>query len=237
MSSAIPSIFFESSKLTPDDERIPQMTAYIEALLTENTIHNLTGITNLDQIWKRHILEAIMLERFIPAEKPLIDVGSGGGIPGIPLAIMRPDLHITLLEATGKKAAFLTRVTEQLNLNNLTVENRRAEDAGQLFFLREQFDFATCKALGALPEILELCIPLLKVGGHFLAIKGKRAQAEMQQAQQALTTLNAQFLSNQPLIPSDPTSESRVLDIIKKETTPDKYPRRSGMPKKRPIGN
>ncbi len=231
-----PNSFLQASDLSLQDERLKIMSNYLNLLLTENKTHNLTAITDIEEVWNRHILEAIMLERFIKNDSSIIDVGSGGGLPGIPLAIMRPDLTVTLLEATQKKADFLQRTAEQLNLNQLTIVNLRAEDAGQATHLREQFDYATCRALGSLPEILELCLPLIKTKGHFLTIKGQKAEQEIEPSRKALALLHAKLIHCHPLIPSDPNNESVLLDIEKQQATPTKYPRRSGMPKKRPLG-
>ena len=163
--------------------------------------------------------------------KQVIDVGSGGGLPGIPLAVARPDVRFTLLEATGKKAEFLARVTAELGLSNVEVLRERAETVGQDHRRwRERFDAVMARAVGPLPVLLELTVPLARVGGVVLAIKGERAGEEIEAAKAALHALHA------AVIDTIRTPTGTIVVIEKRRPTPRLYPRLPGEPKRRPLG-
>jgi len=158
----------------------------------------------------------------------LVDVGSGGGMPGLPLKIARPELRVTLLEADRRKAAFLTRAAAHLGLD-VKVVAERAEIAGR-GQLREAFDIATCRALAPLPVLVELCLPLVRVGGRLLAMKG-----EVEDASRAIAALGG---GDQTVIPAPSPARRRGVIVVvpKLSPTPSRYPRRPGVPSKSPIG-
>jgi 16S rRNA (guanine527-N7)-methyltransferase len=156
-----------------DPGDLEKLGRYLALLLDANTRFNLTAITEPVQAWTRHILDSLTLVPFLDSfeAKSVIDIGSGGGLPGIPLAIALPDVKFTLVEATGKKAAFLADVSKQLGLSNAHVLQERAEVIGQDHQnYREKFDVVIARAVGRLPVLLELTVPLSKVGGHVLAM-------------------------------------------------------------------
>lgn len=160
--------------------------------------------------------------------RTLIDVGSGGGMPGLPLKIARPDLQVTLLEADRRKAAFLVRAAAELELD-VEVVAERAETMGR-GPLREHFDLAVCRALAPLPVLVELCLPLVRVGGRLLAMK-----AQVERADAAVSALGGGHLSVLPA-PTAARERGVVLAVPKIGPTPDRYPRRPGLPSKRPLG-
>jgi 16S rRNA (guanine527-N7)-methyltransferase len=169
----------------------------------------------------------VLLEHLGDAHS-LVDVGSGGGMPGMPLKIARPELRVTLLEADRRKAAFLTQAAAHLGLD-LEVVAERAEIAGR-GHLREAFDLATCRALAPMPVLAELCLPLVRVGGRLLAMKG-----EVEDAARAIAALGG---GEQTVIPAPSAARRRGVIVVvpKLSPTPSRYPRRPGVPSKRPIG-
>ena len=161
---------------------------YLARLLAMNERMNLTSITDAPSAWERHALDALSLLPHladVPAGGRLVDVGSGGGIPGIPLAIVRPDLHITLIEATQKKAWFLSAVSEQLRLTNVIARAERAEKLA-VGPLAGQFDVVTARAVARLATLVPLVVPFARVGGRLLLIKGQRVDEELAEAKRVL---------------------------------------------------
>lgn len=208
-----------------------QLTAYLARLLETNRAFNLTTVTDPDEAWTRHILDSLSLVpalAHLGAGARLVDVGSGGGLPGLPIAIARPDLSVTLVEATGKKARFLEETARALGLAHVAVACDRAEAFGH-GDRRGSFDVATSRALSQLSVLLELTIPLLKVGGHSLAIKGARAEEEIAQAARALALLHAEVED------TSRTSTGAIVRIVKRAATPARFPRRPGEPKRTPL--
>ncbi len=215
-----------------EDADAPRLQRYLELLLEANTKFNLTAIKDPLEAWTKHIQDSLSLVPFIATAeaKNLIDVGSGGGLPGLPLAIVLPQLQVTLLEATGKKAAFLAEVALQLQLSNVTVVCDRAETVGQDHQrFREQFDVVTSRAVGRLAVLLELTVPLAREGGHVLAIKGEQAATEVAECKQVLHMLHSHCVD---LVP---TGTGTVVVIQKQRKTARLYPRLPGEPKRRPL--
>lgn len=217
---------------------LQRLGLYLAMLLDANTRFNLTAITDPEQAWTRHMLDSLtLLPCIVSADQPesaakqIIDVGSGGGLPGIPLAIALPQGRFVLLEATGKKARFLESVVRRLELTNVQVVTDRAESIGQdREHHREQYDFVTARAVGRLPMLLELTVPLARVGGFVLAMKGQQAQEEVAQAKAALHLLHAH------VVDSIATPTGTIVIIQKQRPTPKLYPRRPGEPKRDPLG-
>jgi 16S rRNA (guanine527-N7)-methyltransferase len=218
---------------------VEKLGAYLAMLLEANEKFNLTAITEPEQAWRRHILDALTLVPVLAALEPpdpaaplkAIDVGTGGGVPGIPLAICMPHVHFTLLDATGKKCEFLRQVARELELSNVTVVQGRAETLGQDHKVhREKYDAAIARAVGALAILCELCLPLVHVGGVFAAIKGAKADEELAAAGKALSELGGEH--DQTI----DTPTGRIVLIAKASRTPRTYPRRDGEPTRVPIG-
>lgn len=222
---------------------LDQLRRYLDLLLETNEQFNLTSITDRDEAWMKHIFDSLTLMPFVQAaiesrmglggRAPLVmDVGSGGGLPGIPLAIVQPAARFTLLEATGKKARFLERVRDELGLNNLEVVNQRAEQAGQDHKRhREQYDLVVSRAVGHLRILLELTVPFARVGGVVAVIKGAKAADEVAAAKQALHLLHSS------VVESITTATGTIVAIAKQRKTPRVYPRAPGEPKRRPLGS
>jgi 16S rRNA (guanine527-N7)-methyltransferase len=208
-----------------------QLAAYLARLLETNRTFNLTAITDPEEAWTKHILDSLTLLadlEALPQGSAVVDVGSGGGLPAIPLAIARPSLRFTLVEATGKKARFLTETARDLGLDHVTVVNERIEHFGQ-GAMRETFAAATSRALSRLPVLLELTLPLLAVGGTSLAIKGAQAQAEVDEAARALALLGGEVQGLRR------TETGIIVQVRKIAPTPRRYPRKPGEPKRAPL--
>lgn len=213
-----------------DVERLGQ---YLALMLDANKTTNLTAITDPGQAWVRHVQDSLTLLPLLAELSDgarVIDVGSGGGCPGIPLAICMPHLQFALLEATGKKAAFLERVVEQLSLANVTVLTGRAETfAAFKSPHREAYDAAVARAVGPLSVVAELTVPFAKMGGQVLLIKGQKADEELDASTGALQTLKVVHAGTVE------TATGRIVVLEKRVATPRTYPRRDGEPKRVPL--
>ncbi len=217
-------------ELEPRDPEL--LRAYLQALLEANERFNLTAITEPLEMWTRHVQDSLTLVPFLVSAgaAKVIDVGSGGGLPGLPLAIVLPAVQFTLLESTGKKAAFLEETARALGLANVRVLNDRAETAGQDHHThRAAYDAVVSRAVGKLNVLAELTIPFAKEGGHVLAIKGAQAPEEVEEAKQALYKLHSS------VVDLHKTPTGTVVVIEKARTTPRSYPRLPGEPKRKPL--
>lgn len=216
------------------DQQETQLQWFYDYLIEANRHINLTRITALDDFLHRHLLDSLTLAPFLPAGAKLADIGSGAGFPALPLAIVRPDIQVIAVESVGKKCAFIRECAEKLHLSSLTVLNQRSESLGQDPEFREQFDMVTARAVAALPGLLELCLPLVKVGGAFLSMKGLSYETELAAAKNALKTLGGE-LKEIKTFTHPSLIGSRLLIIKKVQPTPAKYPRGVGLPVKTPL--
>ncbi len=176
--------------------------------------------------------DCLVLVDHLGDARTVVDVGSGGGLPGLPLKLARPDLQVTLIEADGRKAAFLVRACAELGLRDVTVLDRRAEDAGRDGRYREAFDVAVARAVAPLPVLVELCLPLVRVGGRLLAQKTE--SEDVHAAARAIELLGGA----PPTVlrsPSAARGSGTIVIVEKTRPTPDAYPRRAGVPARRPL--
>lgn len=221
--------------LTTDQQRAFEQ--YAELLTDWNERVNLTAITEPLAIEMRHFLDslAVLKAVHLPPGTRVIDVGTGAGFPGLPLRIVCPTLHMTLLEATGKKTVFLQKTVESLALSNVEVVNLRAEEAGQLALYREQYDLVLARAVARMPVLAEYLLPLCKVGGRCVALKGESAAAEVHAAEHALRLLGGR-LSQLVKVELPHVTETHYLVVLEKvSATPPHYPRKPGTPAKKPL--
>ena len=217
---------------------LDRLASYLALLLETNERMNLTAVRDVDEAWLRLIVDSLTpLPGLDDLDEggTLIDVGSGGGMPGIPLAIARPDLRVTLLEATGKKARFLESACRELALENVDVVPQRAETAGQDANHRERYDAAVCRAVGPMNGLLELCLPMVRTGGRLLAMKGPKAEQELQRAGDALDKLGAGELQVFAAYPETFANDLVIVQVAKDRATPKGYPRLPGVPKHDPL--
>ena len=220
-----------------DDKMLGVMARYLDLLDQANQRFNLTGIRNRDEMWRLHIVDRLTLLPWIEdsSEKKIIDVGSGGGVPGIPVAIARSDLRVTLLDATTKKARFCQECIDALELAQVDVVNERAETIGQCPDHRQRYDAAACRALGPMRESLEYTLPLVRIGGTVLAMKGPKAEAELAGAADAMHLLGAGDLEVVDAYPPGFDQNKVIVVIGKARATPPQYPRPPGMPRQSPL--
>jgi 16S rRNA (guanine527-N7)-methyltransferase len=224
----------QSLGVSVTDLQQTQFEQFYQQLVETNRSVNLTRITALEDFLYRHLLDSLAIAPLIPQQATLADIGSGAGFPAIPLAIARPDLTITAVESIGKKSQFIRTIQESLGLANLTVLTERSETLGHQPSTREQFDCVTARAVATLPVLLELCLPLVKTGGTFLAMKGLSYEAELAAAGPALKTLGGK-LKEVKSFPHPTLEGSRLLVIEKIRPTPKQYPRSAGLAAKKPI--
>jgi len=225
-----------NASLPPD--RLALQAQYLDLLLEHNKQFNLTGIRDRDEAWRRHVIDSLTLLPGLldlTSQTRVIDVGSGGGLPGIPLAIARPDMPFTLLEGTGKKAKFLQIVVDTLKLPNVKVVHGRAEEAGQDKALRHQFTMVVCRAVGPMREILEYTLPFLALGGRLLAMKGPTVEQELEAATDAMEILGAGELEVIDAYPEGFDQNTVIVSLVKERPTPAAYPRRPGVPRNTPL--
>jgi 16S rRNA (guanine527-N7)-methyltransferase len=215
--------------------QIDLFAAYLAALIEWNGRMNLVAGSTLADPTRRHLLDSLALATALAAPPAsLADVGSGAGLPGIPLAILWPQTQVTLIESIGKKADFLRHVAESLPLPNVQVLGERAEAAGQNRAYRERAEVVTARAVASLATLAELCLPLCRVGGRWLAPKGPDVRAELQDSEEAVSILGAELEGvYDVLIPDEPTRSLVVFH--KRRPTPAGYPRPVGVPGKKPL--
>jgi 16S rRNA (guanine527-N7)-methyltransferase len=212
--------------------------AAFSTMLTElkawNAHTNLTGIKEDTDIIKKHFIDSLSVVQAIPkSTQNLIDIGTGAGFPGLVIAIVRPDIHITLLESVGKKVDYLNHIIQKLQLTNVVALNARAEDIAHTPEYREHFDVAVSRAVAELRTLVEYALPLLKVKGILIAQKNAGTE-ELDAALSAIKILGASVTNQIPI--SIPTLTERQLIVITKNTaTLPEYPRRSGQPTKKPL--
>jgi len=213
-----------------DARAIDRLGTFLDRLLEANQRFNLTAVTDLEEAWTRHVLDSLTLLGPLGDAQSIVDVGSGGGLPALPLAIALPDASFTLIEATGKKASFLEETAQALGLTHVRVVRTRAEEAGAPGSpLREAHDAVTARAVAPLAVLLELTLPLAKVHGRVIAIKGEKAPQEIAEAKNALELLRGRVIS------STRTETGTLVVIEKVGPTPNRYPRRPGEPKRSPL--
>lgn len=220
-------------------EQIERFQTFHDVLVDWAERVSLTSVKDIEGIQRRHFLEsaalvAVLNEHGISLkDKSLIDVGSGTGVPGLPLKILEPSLQLTLVEAKQRKSEYLSALLPELGFDDVLVLTRRAEELGHDERLREQYDFAAAKALAPLRTLLELTLPFVRMGGIVLAPKGKEAENEVEEARVALETLKGSIRAVEPLPLAQPAQF--VILVDKDLPTPERFPRRPGMPAKRPL--
>ena len=211
-----------------------QFEKYLYLLQEYNKVMNLTGITEEEEVYEKHFYDSLLFSFNENMDGlSLIDVGSGAGFPGVPLAIVYPSLKVTLLEPLTKRCKFLEVVKNELGLSNVVIVNERAEDFSKKN--EEKFDIATARAVSKLNILLEISSQMIKVNGYFIALKGKIAQEEIEQAKNALKVLNFKIEKNkEDYLPSDEDSRANIF-IKKLGSTNKKYPRNYSQIKNRPL--
>ena len=222
---------FNDFKIELTDKHAELFDKYYRILIEYNQRFNITAITEKEEVYKKHFIDSVLgVDKF--CGKTLIDVGSGGGFPAIPIKIMKEDIHLTLLEATGKKCEFLRAVVKELELKNVTVLNGRAEDFAKDEKYREQFDMCSARAVARLNTLVEYCMPFVKVNGEFISFKGDAIE-EVKEAERAIKILGGEIKEVKEYTLED---AKRALVVVKKvKNTDKKYPRGQGKERKNPL--
>ena len=215
--------------------QLQQMNRFMKELLDWNQRINLTSITDEGEFITKHLLDSLTIMGDIPQEAAsLLDIGTGGGFPGIPIQIVREDLRVFLLDSIKKKTEFLLHVKRVLKLP-FEVYNMRAEDGARDKKMRERYDVVVSRAVANLPVLSEYCLPYVRCGGIFIAMKSEDIEAELNKSADAIRTLGGQITHIRNI--NIPTTDiyRKIIVIEKVVQTPDIYPRRAGIPEKRPI--
>lgn len=222
-----------------NEKQINQFNQYFTSLIAANQKVNLTRITEEDDVYLKHFFDSLTpLFTFSEVFKPgdtVCDVGAGAGFPSIPLKILQPELKVTIVDSLGKRLTFLQDLIEKLQLQDVTLVHGRAEDVGQNKLYREKFDIVTARAVANMAVLSEYCLPLVKKSGYFVALKGPKAEKELQDGQKAISLLGGKVIQTEELqLPT--SSEERTLILVQKvKATPKKYPRQAGTPHRKPI--
>ena len=224
--------------LTP--HQLEQFHIYYKELIDWNQRMNLTAITGYEEVQIKHFLDSLTV--LLALKQPmgsgsfrLIDVGTGAGIPGIPLKILLPDIKLVLLDATAKKAAFLYHIKQKLELDGVEIVVGRAEDVAHKAQYREKFELVLSRAVARLPTLVELTLPFCAIGGSFVAQKKGLIDPELSQAVRAISLLGGNFREMKRVDLEEFTDERWLITIDKVLPTPQQYPRRPGIPAKRPL--
>ncbi len=219
------------------DEQLNQFQKFYEMVIDWNTKINLTAITDEKEFAIKHVIDSLTLwdeEKFANVKK-ILDVGTGAGFPAIPIKIFKPNVEIVLLDSLSKRVEFLKKVAAELNLENVTCVHGRAEDLARQNNFRESFDLVTARAVARLNIIAEYCLPFVKIGGTFAALKGRQFLEEVAEAENAVKILGGgKIICVEKILPEIPDNRA-VVYIDKKFSTPKNYPRKAGIPTKNPL--
>ena len=230
-------LFDETKKngMELSDKQIAQFNLYYELLTAKNKVMNLTAITEYNDVVKKHFIDSMMISRVLDMKKinSLCDVGTGAGFPGIPLKIVYPHLHLTLVDSVGKRVNFLSEVVEKLGLEDVEAIHSRTEDLAHNSKYREKYDLVTARAVASMNVLSEYCIPYAKIGGYFAAYKSGNIEDEIENAKNAVKTLGGK-IEKTDMFELYEMGRSIVL-IRKVNSTPKIYPRKAGTPSKNPL--
>lgn len=218
-----------------EEEQIHQFYTYMQLLLEWNKKINLTAIVEPEEIILKHFIDSMTIANYIEKNTKLIDVGTGAGFPGIPLKIIRKDIEITLLDSLNKRVCFLNEVMEQLKLLKIEAVHSRIEEFGKNKLERERFDYATSRAVANLSTLTEYLIPMVKLKGSCICMKGPNIEDELQQSKKAISILGGEVEKIENFQLPQSGMERNIVIIRKVKNTPAKYPRKPGMATKEPI--
>lgn len=230
----------EKSKILGFDfsvEQISKFYKYMNMLIEWNEKINLTAIIEPREVAIKHIVDSLSCyqKELFTGQVSLIDVGTGAGFPGLPLKIFYPELKLTLLDSLNKRVKFLQLVVDELGLKDVEVIHARSEEAARNKKYREKFDLATARAVARLPIICEYCLPFVKQGGTFIALKGRQYEEEIQEAQKEFSVLGGKLVKSMPVKLPELEDKRAVVYIKKEKATPKVYPRKAGTPERNPI--
>lgn len=220
------------------EERTSMLVEYMDMILEKNQYINLTAVRDRDEALQKHIADSLscdFMEEYEAAEN-VIDIGTGAGFPGVPLAIVSPDKKFTLVDSLNKRLRIIDELTGELGIKNITTVHGRAEDVGKSKEHREQYDICVSRAVASLDVLCEWCLPLVKNGGYFVAYKGENVSRETEDAASAIKLLGGKIAEIRKVQTEEESISGHVLVMIKKvKNTPSKYPRQAGQARKNPL--
>lgn len=218
-----------------NDKQLSQFYEYMNLLLEWNEKINLTAITEPEEVILKHFIDSLTINKYIEKNKSIADVGTGAGFPGIPLKIYRPDLNVTLVDSLNKRINFLNEVIVKLDLKDINTVHSRIEDFGKDKKYRESFDYVTARAVANLTTLSEYLIPISKVDGKCICMKGNDVKEEIKDSEKAINVLGGKITKvDEFKLPNSDISRN-VIIIDKIKNTPSKYPRKAGIPSKEPL--
>lgn len=227
----------EKMNIRLTDDQKSQFDLYYELLIEWNRIMNLTGITDYDEVNLKHFTDSLTVSRIIDMAQinTLIDVGTGAGFPGIPIKIAFPHIKVYLLDSLNKRIKFLNEVIKKLGLKNIYAFHGRAEDFAKDRQYREKFDVCVSRAVANLSTLSEYCIPFVKTGGYFVSYKGGDSDEEVIRSENAITLLGGEIENTDRFFLPDTDMGRTLIKIRKRKSTPNRYPRKAGIPSKEPL--
>lgn len=231
------SLGLKESQISFTKEQLNQCQKYHDLLMQWNEKINLTSIQIPDEIAIKHFIDSLLCVKYLTSnnDDQLIDVGTGAGFPGLPIKIFLPRIRLVLLDSLAKRCRFLRELNSSLGLNEVSIIQGRAEDKGKDPMFREQFNLVTARAVTNLAVLAEYCLPFLKVGGYFFALKGPEVQDEVERGVNAINTMGG-LIKDIKYYQLPFSGDPRSLVLIEKvRSTPEKYPRKAGIPGKQPI--
>ena len=221
------------------DKQKQQFKLYFKMLIEVNEYVNLTRITEEDEVYLKHFYDSITplltFGEVFKGGTTLCDVGAGAGFPSIPLKILKPSLKVTIVDSLQKRLNFLKDLISELGLTDVELVHGRAEDVGQNKLYREKFDIVTARAVARMSVLSEYCLPLVKKGGYFVALKGPKAEDELDDGKKALEVLGGKLIKDEELTLPESEEERTLVLVQKVKSTPKKYPRQAGTPRRKPI--
>ena len=212
-----------------------QFEKYKDLLLEWNEKINLTAITDEDDIILKHFIDSMTILKHIDNNSSIVDVGTGAGFPGVPVKIANPSLNVTLVDSLNKRLLFLGDVINQLNLKQIKTVHSRAEEFGQNKLYREKFDVATSRAVANLSVLVEYLLPLVKIGGKCICMKGSEIEEELKNSKEAIKILGGQIETVEEFTLPERDIKRSIIIIKKIKQTPKGYPRNPGTPSKKPL--
>ena len=217
------------------EEQIDKFYKYMKLLLEWNEKINLTAITDENEILLKHFVDSLTVLKYIKEDDKIIDVGTGAGFPGIPMAIMMPNTKITLLDSLNKRINFLNEVIKELNLKNVETIHSRSEDCGKDILYREKYDISIARAVANLSTLSEYLLPFVKIDGKMICMKGSEVEEELNNSKYAIKELGGEISLQDEFCLPDTDIKRNIIVIKKIKYTPKLYPRKAGLPSKEPL--
>ncbi len=223
------------ANLSLNEKQVDMFYRYMCLLLEWNEKMNLTAIVDPEEVIVKHFVDSVMIADYFKFESNVIDVGTGAGFPGIPLKIVRPDLKITLLDSLNKRIGFLNEVISELEMKEIFAIHGRIEEIGKNKKYREKFDYSTSRAVANLAVLSEYMLPMVRVGGSCICMKGSNVLEEVNGARNAIDILGGKIEKIDEFLLCDTDMKRSIVSIKKEKSTPNKYPRKPGIPTKEPL--